>query len=490
MVIIKYLLKSKVNNDIVYKESTETNGGVMNGKYGTDLTKGSIPKHLIKFSIPMFIGNLLQTALGMTDAIWVGNIVGPNAVGATQVSFPIQFLLIALSNGATLATTILVSQYFGAGDHEKVKKTINNSFSVALIFGAFLTVAGLLLCDPILQWMNTPDEIFPMASSYLRIIISGFIITFLVNLIISILRGIGDTITPLIFMAIGMIINIVLDPILIIGIGPFPKLGFNGSAYATVISQLIGLTIALIYLNRKKHFVSIDFKKLRLEGAHIIRLLRIGFPSMIQQSLISISSVFITGMVNQFGANATTAFGASGRIESLVFMPAMSLGLASSALTGQNLGAGNVKRVNEIFKWGVIMTAGITLTISAVILTFPRLLLSMFVQEPAILDIGTGYLRTLGFAYILFAVMFISNGVINGSGSTIITMAITIMSVWLIRVPMAALLSKTALGIRGIWLAIVIGFVVGLSLSLTYYFVGRWKKAAFKPKAVPEEDMR
>jgi len=462
----------------------------MKGNFGTDLTQGSIPKHLIRFSIPMFIGNLLQTALGMTDSIWVGNIVGPNAVGAIQVSFPIQFMLIALSNGATLATTILVSQYFGAGDHEKVKKTINNSYSVALIFGALLTIAGLLLCDTILLWMNTPAEIFPMASSYLKIILSGFIITFLVNLITSILRGIGDTVTPLIFMAIGMVINIALDPLLIIGIGPFPKLGFNGSAYATVISQAIGLIIALIYLNSKQHLVSIDLKKLQLEGAHIVKLFQIGLPSMIQQSLISLSSVFITGMVNSFGANATTAYGAASRIDSLVFMPAMSLGLAVSALTGQNLGAGNVKRVNEVFKWGVIMTAGITLTLSVFILLFPGLLLSMFVRDPStILEIGTGYLRTLGFAYILFALMFISNGVINGSGRTIVTMAVTLMSVWLVRVPLAAVLSKTHLGISGIWLAIVIGFAVGLSISLTYYFTGRWKKAVINPKVISEGEM-
>lgn len=454
----------------------------MNGKFGTDLTTGSIPKHLVRFSLPMFIGNLLQTALGFTDAIWVGNIVGPNAVGATQVSFPIQFLLIALSNGATLATTILVSQYYGAGDHEKVKKTVNNSFSVALIFGALLTAMGLLLCDDILIWMNTPPEIFPMASSYLKIIISGFIVTFLVNLIMSILRGIGDTMTPLIFMAIAVGINIVLDPILIIGIGPIPKMGFNGSAVATVISQVIGLVTALIYLNRKNHFISIDFKSLKLERAHVIKLFRIGFPSMLQQSLISINSVFITGMVNRFGADATTAFGASGRIESIVFMPAMSIGLAVSAMTGQNLGAGNVKRVREVFKWGAIMTAGITLTLSAIIVLFPKLLLSMFVRKPEILEIGIGYLRTLGFAYILFALMFVSNGVINGSGRTLVTMAITVLSIWLIRIPLAALLSSTSLGINGIWLAVVIGFAVGLTASVVYYFAGRWKKAAFKPR--------
>jgi len=159
----------------------------------------------------------------------------------------------------------------------------------------------------------------------------------------------------------------------------------------------------------------------------------------------------------------------------------MSIGLAASALTGQNLGAGNVKRVREVFRWGVIMTAGITLSLSAVILLFPKPLLTLFVHDPEILEIGAGYLGTLGYAYILFAVMFVSNGVINGSGRTLVTMCITVLSVWLVRIPLAAVLSSTGLGIRGIWLAVVIGFAVGLASSLSYYFAGGWKKAAFRP---------
>lgn len=274
----------------------------MNTKFGNNLTTGSIPKHLFNFSMPMLLGNLLQTGYGIINTVWVGNMVGTNAVGATQVSFPIQFLLIALSTGATLATTILVSQYYGAGDHEMVEKVVNNSFSIALIFGVFLTIAGLLSCDFILHLMNTPDEIFPMASSYLKITLSGFILIFLMNLIASILRGIGDTRTPLIFMAVGLSINAVLDPLLIIGIGPFPKLGLDGAAYASLIAQAVGVSLMLAYLNRKKHFVSINLKKLALEKVLVLKILRIGFPSMIQQSLVSIGSAFIMGFVNNFGA--------------------------------------------------------------------------------------------------------------------------------------------------------------------------------------------
>ena len=454
----------------------------MNPRFGNDLTTGSIPKHLLNFSMPMLLGSLLQTGYGIINTIWVGNMVGPDAVGATQVSFPIQFLLIALSTGATLATTILVSQYYGAGDHEMVEKVVNNSFSIALIFGVFLTIAGLLSCDFILHMMNTPEEIFPMASSYLKITLAGFILIFLINLITSILRGIGDTKTPLIFMAVGLSINAILDPLLIIGVGPFPKLGLDGAAYASLIAQAIGFSLLLAYLNRKKHFVSINLRKLVLEKVLVIKILKLGFPSMIQQSLVSIGFAFIMGFVNNYGADATSAFGASGRIEGVVFMPALSLGMATSALTGQNLGAGKNDRVKEVFKWGIIMTSVITLTLSAIIIAFPKLLLSMFLHEPAVLDIGTGYLRTLGFAYIFFAIMFIPSGIINGAGKTLVTMIITIVSLWVVRVPLAALLSATSLGIRGIWLAIDCGFAVGMIASLAYYFSGKWKNIVLTQK--------
>ncbi len=447
----------------------------MSNKFGNDLTTGSIPKHLLNFSIPLLIGNLLQSGYSIINTIWLGNMVGADAVGASQVSFPIQFLLIALSTGATLATTILVSQYYGAGDHEMVERVVNNSFSIALIFGAFLTIAGLLSCDTILRLMDTPEEIFPMASSYLKITLAGFIFIFLINLITSILRGIGDTRTPLIFMAIGLLINALLDPFLIIGIGPFPRLGLNGAAYASLIAQAIGFVIMLVYLNRKKHFISINLKKLTLEKKLIGQIVKIGFPSMIQQSLVSVGAAFITGFVNHFGAVATAAFGAAGRIETIVFFPAMSFSMAASALTGQNLGAGRPERVKEVFKWGIIMTSAVTLVLSVLIIAIPRVLLSMFIQKPDVLDIGVGYLRTLGFAYIFFAIMFVSNGIINGAGKTVMTMAFTLVSLWAVRVPLAALLSRTELGIRGIWIAIDIGFAVGMAVSLIYYFFGKWR---------------
>lgn len=448
----------------------------MSNKFGKDLTTGSISRHLITFSLPMLLGNLLQTGYQIINTIWVGNKVGADAVAATAVSFPIIFILIALAAGATLATTILVSQYYGAKDYNMVEKVINNSFGIAIAGGLLLTVGGILASDSLLRLMGTPPEIFAMSSSYLKITLAGFVLLFLTFLISSILRGIGDTVTPLIFMAVGLGVNAILDPLMIIGIGPFPRMGLNGAAYASLIAQTVGLVMAVVYLNRKNHIVAIKFNKLTLDKNLSLLLLKIGFPSMIQQSLISIGAFIVTGFVNSFGAVATAAFGSAQRIENLAFMPAMSLSLAVSALTGQNLGAGKPERVKEIFRAGLVLTSVITLTLSAMIELFPRLLLSMFVQEQGVLDIGVHYLRIVGASYILFAIMFISNGIINGSGHTMTTMFISLITLWIVRVPASALLSRTALKTDGIWIAIFLSSLTAMVISLVYYFSGKWKK--------------
>lgn len=452
----------------------------MSDKFGKDLTIGSIPKHLLVFSLPMLIGNLMQTGYGIVNSIWVGKYVGDAAVGAIGVSFPILFILIALAGGATLSTTILVSQYYGAKDYKMVEKVVNNSFSITLILGAILTLAGVLASDFLLRLIGTPEEIFQMASSYLKITLAGFILMFFSFLIPSILRGIGDTITPLVFMAIGVAVNGILDPLFIVGVGPFPKLGLDGAAYASLIAQAVGLILAIVYLNRKKHFVAIDPRKLILDKQLTLLIFKLGFPSMIQQSLVSLGSFVITGFVNSFGAVATSAFSAAARLEGVAFMPAMSFGMAASALAGQNLGAGKPERVKEVFKSGVLMTSIVSLVISSCLFFFPKPLLSMFVQDPAVLDTGVHYLKIVSFSYILFAIMFVSNGIINGAGHTMVTMAFSLLSLWVIRVPLSAILSKTALGITGIWVSIVTSFAVIMVISLAYYFSGRWKKAVIK----------
>ena len=201
----------------------------MNNKFGKDLTVGSIPRHLLSFSIPMLIGNAMQVAYSIVNTIWVGHLVGENAVGSIGVSFPVIFILIGFSMGITMATSILVSQYYGAKNFKMVEKVVNNSFSISLILSIVMATSGILASDSILRLIDTPSENFSMASGYLKISLLGFVPMYLVFLTISILRGIGDTVTPLIFMATGLGLNAILDPFLIGGFWPVPVQWFERS---------------------------------------------------------------------------------------------------------------------------------------------------------------------------------------------------------------------------------------------------------------------
>jgi putative MATE family efflux protein len=464
----------------------------MDKKFGTDLTVGSIPRHLLFFSIPMLLGTLIQVGHSIINTIWVGHLVGEDAVGAIGVSFPIFFILIGFAMGISMATTILVSQYFGAKDFGMVEKVVNNSFSISLIIGIVLTIIGILSRDSLLRFMQTPPENFALASGYLKISLAGFILLYLAILVSSILRGIGDTVTPLAFMAIGIGMNAILDPFLIGGFGPFPRLGLNGAAYATLISQIIAMGISLVYLNLKSHIVAFNPKKLILDKDLTSLLFKIGLPTIVQQSLVSLGNLFILSFVNSFGSAATNAFGAVGRVDMLAFMPGMSMSMAVSALTGQNLGASKPQRVKEIFKWGVILISSITILISLLAIFFSKLILKMFGlgNDIEVMRIGIRYLQIVGSSYIFLAILFISNGVINGAGHTLITMTFTLLSLWLVRVPGSWFLSKTSLGITGIWVSVALSFLVTMVVSLTYYFSGRWKKPViFKtPVTLPVMD--
>jgi putative MATE family efflux protein len=304
----------------------------------------------------------------------------------------------------------------------------------------------------------------------------------------SILRGIGDTVTPLIFMGTGVVVNAILDPLMIIGIGPFPKMGLNGAAWASVGSQALSLAMVLIYLKAKKHAIAINFKKFVFDKDIVLLIFKIGFPSMIQQSLVSIGQAFVTTYVNFFGASAIAAFGAAGRIDMVATMPAIAIGMAATALTGQNLGAKKPERVKEIFKWALLMGTVISGFVALLAILFPRLILSMFIHHEPVLQIGILYLRIVAPCYFLYALMFVSAGIVNGAGQTMVTMVFSLLSLWVVRVPLAWFLSQhTRLGMTGIWIAMAAGFVVTSTISYLYYLSGRWRKSVIQTQ-VPTED--
>ncbi len=460
-------------------------------QFGRDLTVGSIPKHLLNFSIPMLVGNMLQSGYSIINMIWVGNIVGERGLGATAVSFPIMFILIGIAAGVSMATAVLVAQYYGAKNYERMRLVIDNSLYIQIALSVVLISTGIICTNSLLRMMDTPAEIFDLSSSYLRISLSGIIFLYLTFTISSILRGVGDTITPLLFMGIGVVLNAILDPFMIVGIWPFPKMGLNGAAIASIISQGISLIIALVYLNRKNHLVAINLHKFRFDWHITCLIANIGFPSTIQQCLVSVGSAFVTKYVNFFGPTAIAAFGASSRIDMVATMPAIAIGMAATALTGQNLGAKKPERVKEIFKWALLLGTGISGVVALFALSFPRLILSMFIHHDPVLDIGVQYLHIVAPCYFLFALTFVSAGIANGAGQTMIPMIMTLVSLWAVRVPLAWYMSQhTWLKATGIWIAMAAGFFVTAIINFLYYLSGRWKKSTAKiqmPQAAAAE---
>lgn len=438
-----------------------------------DFTEGSIPRHLINFSIPMFLGNLLQALYNTVDSIWVGKFLGTESLAAVSVSFPIIFAILALVSGLSLAATTLVAQYAGARDAGMVKKTIGNSFVLLGILGIVSSVAGVVFRVQILRLINTPPAILDLASSYLGVFLSGSLVTFAYNIVSAVLRGLGDSRTPLVFLAYATVLNIVLDPIMIFGVGPIPRMGVTGAALATVIAQALSAVLGVRHLLRAG-LLDTDRDSWKLDR-HLTKLtFSIGLPAGIQQVIVSLGMLTLTSIVNRFGPVVVASFGVGGRLDQFAFMPAMTVGLSVTALVGQNLGAQKYDRVKEVTRWSVLLTVGITGIVSFLAVAFPKVLLELFTSSPEVLAEGSVYLRTMGLAYIPYGLMFTLSGVLRGAGDTFPSMLISVVTLWLVRIPLASYLSKL-LGSRGIWIALAASPVVGAALNWLYYVSGRWK---------------
>lgn len=454
-----------------------------------NFTEGSIPKHLLSFSIPLFLGNILQALYNTVDSIWVGRFLGPQALAAVSVSFPIIFVLVALVTGITMATTVMVAQYVGAKKIDMVKKTVGNSLFLLIIASIVASTTGILLNRTLLRLINTPEEILPMASGYARIIFMGFIFMFGYNMTSAILMGLGDSKTPLRFLFYSTMINIVLDPIMIFGLGPIPKMGIQGAAIATILSQAISFVLALRYLDRNEHVISYKLRDIRYDRELTRLTIKIGLPAGIQQTVVALGNTLIMSIVNSFGVNVVAAFNAAQKLDSFAFMPSMSIGMASSTLTGQNMGAGKTERVKEVARWSEIIAVLITGIISAVFLLVPDKLLLLFTTDREVLNLGAQCLRILAIAYVPFGLMWVFNGIIRGAGDTIITMIISIISLWVVRLPLSAYLSKTGLAQNGIWVGMSSGSILSAILSYAYYRSGRWKRRAIVRSSSGDETL-
>ncbi|AUX46584.1 multidrug transporter MatE [Sorangium cellulosum] len=461
----------------------------MKPNFGTDLTTGSVPRHLVTFSLPMLLGGLLHTAYSFINAIWVGQFLGTGALAAVTVSFPVIFTIFGVGMGMTLATNILVSQSFGARRFDDLRRVVDGSTVVIYGLGIVLTVLGEIFTPEILRAMDTPADVFEPSVSYLRVYLLSLPFSFGMFALRSMLQGTGDSKTPLYFQLGSVLFTTVLDPLLIFGRLGLPELGLNGTAWATIVSQVLVLVALNVHLHLKKSPIAPRWPQFGQLGATMRTTFRIGVPASVQQSVVSLGMVVVTGIVNGFGEVATAAFGAASRIDQIAVLPAVNMGMAISTLAGQNLGAGHYGRVREIFTWGCVFSGAITIVISAATVIFPEALLRVFITDPVVIELGVSYLHIVGPCYVLFGLSFVSNGIINGAGATVVTTVISLLSLWVIRTPLAYWLSREMNSAKGVWYSIAVSFFVSMAASMAYYLSGRWRRAVLQ-KAPPGDPVR
>lgn len=452
-----------------------------------DLTSGSETKAIVAFALPMLIGNVFQQFYSMVDSIVVGNFVGTAALAAVGTSFPVIFMMISLVMGLTMGTTVLVAQYFGAKDTAKVRASVDTGYITLFWAGLAMSIIGVLVTDHVLRAMKVPADVFAEASTYLRIIFAGLLAMFGYNAISAILRGLGDSKTPLYLLIAASALNVGLDLLFVVAFG----WGVAGVAWATVISQGASFVGGIVYLNSRNEYVRLDLKGLRFDKDVFRHSLRIGLPTGIQQTMVSLGMMALTRIVNGFGTATMAAFSAASRLDAFASMPAMNLSQAMSTFTGQNMGAGKTERVKRGHLSAVAIGAGISLAVGALVIAFGKPLIGLFTKDAEVMAIGARYLAIVGMTYFLFSTMFINNGVMRGAGDSFIPMINTLLALWLVRIPCALWFSgPLGMGVDGLWWSIPAGWLMGVTFSTWYYLGGRWKRKAVvggrKPAAEAE----
>ena len=449
-----------------------------------DLTQGKEGKQIILFAIPMIIGNIFQQLYNIVDSIVVGKFIGSVALAAVGASFPILFTLSALVAGITIGGSVLVAQYFGAKNFHKVKIT-SDTLQIFLLFSSlFLTIIFFIFSEPLFRMLSIPEEVLPDAVRYFDIVIlSTTLPSFMLFGIAAILRGVGNSLTPIYFTVGSIVLNMILDLVFVLWFG----WGIDGVAWATGISSLFAWLALWYYLNSRKESIikfNLNWRKWEFDWENFKISLKIGLPSGVQQTLVGLGSMALLGIVSPFGVATLAAYTAAGRVDMFVSMPAMNLAAALSSFVGQNLGAGRFDRIRNGLWATLKYSTVISVSLTVVVILFGEQIMHLFVESGSphyseIIKTGKEYLVIVTSFYILFTTMFVVNGVTRGAGATFVPMLITTLSLWIIRIPLAYFLSGE-MGAQGIWWSIPAGWTIGCIGAILYYNSGLWKKHRVK----------
>lgn len=384
----------------------------------TDMTTGTPIKHILSFALPLLIGNLFQQFYNMVDSLVVGNYVGGNALAAVGSCGSLNFLFFSLSSGLGIGIGVIVSQYFGAKDEENVRVTIANAIYVLGVAAVLVSILGVALSPFILRAMDLPETVFPDAVLYIQTTCAGVIAVAAYNGIASILRALGDSRTPLYFLIVSSIINVILDLVFVCVF----HMGVFGVAIATIIAQAVSAIACMIYAYKKIPYFHFTKEQLKPKWGIIIRSFRLGVPIALQNSMIAISCMALQGVVNRFGEQVMAAYTITGRVEMIIQQPYGSLSTALTTYTGQNFGAGNKERVIKGFRQATLVALIFSLIMLPIMFLGGRYIAGAFVQEEAVVEIGARALRITSLFYFALGMIYVPRAVMNGCGDAAFAM--------------------------------------------------------------------
>jgi len=435
-----------------------------------DLTQGKISRVIPRFVFPLLVANLLQQSCFLVDSIIIGNYLGKEALAAVSASFFLYYFVISLVIGVGSGISVVISHYYGATLFSKLQSAFASILIFNIIAGFILSFIGIAFSESLFRLTQTPEDVIPYAVRYFNVYIGGLFVFFIFNSIISVLRGMGDSYRPLFFVIVATILNIFFD-ILFVAI---LKTGTEGAAIASVIAQTVSVIAALFYLHRRHPFLSLSRKAIHFNKTIFLQGLKIGLPTGIQQCSLAIGLLALLSVVNTFGTDTLTAYGAAGKIDSLITQVILTLSSAMAAFCGQNIGAGNMKRARESVRFALIINTVFSVIIYLMICFFGRNMMLMFTTDEAVITIGRDYLFIVGAFFILNGATNILNGAMRGAGNTLYAMITGVVSFWFIRLPLAWILSDNY-GYTGIWYSIAISITLCFLATLWFYIKGNWK---------------
>lgn len=443
----------------------------MGDKYVCDMTKGNEVKLLLRFALPMLVGNIFQQFYNMVDSIVVGKYVGAEALGAVGSVGSLTFLFFSLCMGLGAGIGILISQYFGAGQEKDVKKTIANSIYITAAAGIAMSLCGVIFAKPILHLLHTPKANFADALVYMQVVCGATIIVAGYNTISSVLRALGDSKTPLIFLVVACGVNVVLDLFFVIGL----HMGVAGAAWATVIAQIVAMVGSIWFGLKKNPYLKLKKEHMQPDTAIIQKCFQIGLPIAAQNALIAVSCIVLQRIVNQYGPTVMAAYTATMRVEQLVQQPFGSLGTAVSTFAGQNVGAGLYDRVASCCKKSVYLVLIFSGLMIAVMFLFSDAIVGLFVSAPEVIEIGARGLRITSLMYVGLGLIYVMRGMLNGVGDAAFAMVNGITEV-AGRVGFAWIMTMIpAIGMWGIWYTNGLTWILTAAVNIFRFAQGKWK---------------